>query len=104
MTLNNKSPFSLKHVILSLDFEPKPQLSNQFKPVFDPTGVSSVSSASSASSKSMRSFNFDSLSNFQTVNLINKSQLTRTTVTRALWGSRRGLMGGIEVVVRAVGS
>ncbi len=53
------------------------------------SGVSSVSSASSASSvRSVRSFNFDTLTNFQNVNLMNggggRNQhhlLTRTTVS-----------------------
>ena len=55
------------------------------------SGVSSVSSASSASSvRSVRSFNFDTLSNFQNVNLMNHHKnghhvLTRTTVRKVFY-------------------
>ena len=47
-------------------------------------GVSSVSSESTYSRKSSlaRDFSFSSLSNFQNVNLLNKSQIPRSTVSK----------------------
>jgi len=50
-------------------------------------GVSAVSSESSSSRKStiVRDFSFSSLSNFQNVNLLNKSQIPRSKVIHVLY-------------------